>query len=109
MNGHRIPATGGLGRGKARQGLWAGIRTYVMGWIVRAINHQKRAFQAASIAVNVFPERANNMRFSSQFFSYDYGFLKKFQVFSLRIGKPGDSLGGIVMQRTSLTQGITRT
>ena len=33
------------------------------------------------------------MGFSSQFFPYDYGFLKKFQVFSLRIAKPGASLG----------------
>jgi hypothetical protein len=83
--------------------------TYVMREQGVAINHQKRGIQAESIAVNVFPDGENIVRFSSQIFPCDYGFHKKFQVFSLRIVKPGDSLGGIVMQRTSLTQGITRT
>ena len=55
--------------------------TYVMREQGVAINHQKRGIQAESIAVNVFPDGANIVRFSSQIFPCDYGFHKKFQVF----------------------------
>ncbi|BBQ25444.1 hypothetical protein WP2W18C05_16600 [Aeromonas sp. WP2-W18-CRE-05] len=56
--------------------------TYVMREQGVAINHQKRGIQAESIAVNVFPDGANIVRYSSQIFPCDYGFHKKFQVFS---------------------------
>ncbi|WP_421164482.1 hypothetical protein, partial [Aeromonas dhakensis] len=96
----RIPATGNLGRGVWQRTDPTSSSIYKASRRYYVINHQFGRILPAVIAVNVFPWRANNVGFRSQFFRCDYAFRKKFQVFSLRIGKPGASLGAIVMQST---------